>query len=323
MYASFSSLEMCAGGGGQALGLELAGFSHQGLVEIDPRCCETLRFNRPSWTVFEENLETFVGAPFCGIDLLAGGLPCPPFSKAGKQLGHADERNMFPAALRLIDLIRPRAILIENVRGIFDAIFDDYRHSVSTNITRLGYQTGWRLLNASDFGVPQLRPRVVFVAIRKELSEHFSWPHPLPQRPPTVGESLFDLMHSRGWKNAFAWRTHANEIAPTIVGGSKKHGGPDLGPTRAKKAWGLLGVDGHGLADAPPDHDFEGIPRLTVSMVARLQGFPDAWRFMGKKTPAYRQVGNAFPPPVAQAVGSSIIACLARRANIQVTDKIW
>lgn len=310
---SLTSLELCAGGGGQALGLEQAGFEHLGLVEIDARCCETLRFNRPQWEVFEQDLETFDGRPFKGIDLLAGGLPCPPFSKAGNQLGEADERNMFPSALRLVDETRPRAVMIENVRGLLDAVFDDYRKYVSSEIEKMGYVTGWRLLNASDFGVPQLRPRVIFVAVRKELAGSFDWPSVKPHNPPTVGETLFDLMASRGWLGAKTWRDRANNIAPTIVGGSKKHGGPDLGPTRARRAWATLGVDGIGIVEDAPDREFVGMPRLTVPMVARLQGFPDDWKFTGKKTPAYRQVGNAFPPPVACAVSLQIRACLTQR----------
>jgi DNA (cytosine-5)-methyltransferase 1 len=316
-----TSLELCAGGGGQALGLEQSGFQHQGLVEIDPHCCNTLRFNRPHWQVFEQDLESFDGASFKGIDLLAGGLPCPPFSKAGKQLGKADERNLFPAAIRLIDQIRPRAVMIENVRGILDAIFEDYRKYVAGQIAKLGYKTDWRLLNASDYGVPQLRPRVVFVAIRKEYAPSFEWPTPHKQRPMTVGETLFDLMSLRSWRGAPAWRERANEIAPTIVGGSKKHGGPDLGPTRAKKSWAVLGVDGHNISENPPERDFIGMPRLTVPMVARLQGFPDSWIFTGKKTPAYRQVGNAFPPPVACAVAKQIYACLSSRQVVSITGK--
>lgn len=321
MESGLTSLEMCAGGGGQALGLELAGFSHQALVEVDARCCATLRHNRPAWHVFEQDLEAFDGTPFAGIDLLAGGLPCPPFSKAGKQLGKADERNLFPAALRLIDQIRPRAVMIENVRGILDAIFDDYRQYVSGNIATLGYKTDWRLLNASDFGVPQLRPRVVFIAIKNELASNFDWPAPHRHNPPTVGESLYDLMASRGWRGAKMWRKRANEIAPTIVGGSKKHGGPDLGPTRARKAWAVLGVDGLVIADEPPAADFVGMPRLTVPMVARLQGFPDDWVFTGKKTPAYRQVGNAFPPPVACAVATQLYKCLAKNTMFVVNNR--
>jgi len=99
------------------------------------------------------------------------------------------------------------------------------------------------------------------------------------------------------------------------VGGSKKHGGPDLGPTRAKKAWASIGVDGMGIADAAPEPDFIGMPRLTVRMAARIQGFPDHWQFSGKKTAAYRQIGNAFPPPVACAVGMRIQAALNAAAK--------
>jgi DNA (cytosine-5)-methyltransferase 1 len=307
-----SSVEMCAGGGGQALGLEQAGFAHEAAVEIDPACCATLRLNRPAWRVVEGSLTAFNGTPYKGIDLLAGGLPCPPFSKAGKQLGSQDERNLFPEAVRLADEIRPTAIMIENVRGILDAVFDDYRQYIAGELHKLGYATGWRLFNASDFGVPQLRPRVIFVALKQERFEHFSWPTGKLQAP-TVGETLYDLMAARGWSGAAAWRERANEIAPTIVGGSKKHGGPDLGPTRAKRAWASLGVDGHVIADDAPASDFVGTPRLTVRMVARLQGFPDEWQFYGRKTAAYRQVGNAFPPPVAKAVAAQIRQALSVR----------
>ncbi len=309
-----TSIEICAGAGGQALGLEGAGFQHEALVEIDQHCCNTLELNRPSWNVVQDDLSRFDGRAFRGIDLLAGGLPCPPFSVAGKQLGLADERNLFPEAIRLVEEIRPRAILIENVRGLLDAVFEDYRRSISEQFRKLGYTSGWRLLDASDFGVPQLRPRVVVVAIRSELSEFFEWPQHNSCRPPTVGEALVDLMQERGWKGASAWKERANEIAPTVVGGSKKHGGPDLGPTRARRAWATLGVNGLSIAERAPDSDFVGMPRLTVRMVARLQGFPDGWQFSGRKTPAYRQVGNAFPSPVASAVGKQIAECLSRHA---------
>ncbi len=303
---ALTSLEICAGAGGQALGLEEAGFEHVSLVEIDATACATLRANRPKWRVTEGDLRNFSANDLSGIDLFAGGVPCPPFSKAGKQLGQTDDRDLFPEALRLIDECRPRAVMLENVRGLLDACFDEYRASIMQKLKKLGYIADWRLLNASDFSVPQLRPRVVFVALRRELVEHFSWPEPNKERPPTVGGALFDLMASRGWLGAGRWREMANDIAPTLVGGSKKHGGPDLGPTRAKRAWAALGVDGHGIADDSPELGFVGIPRLTLRMTARIQGFPDGWLFCGKKTATYRQIGNAFPPPIARAVGRQI-----------------
>lgn len=313
--ASLTSIEICAGAGGQALGLEQAGFEHRALVEIEKDFCATLRLNRPHWNVINAGVEHFSGLLYKGTDLLAGGVPCPPFSKAGKQLGADDERNLFPEAIRLVDEIRPRAVMFENVRGLMDAVFEDYRRYIAGEIAKLGYDTDWRLLNASDFGVPQLRPRVVFVAIRKQGRglQEFSWPEPGRYKAPTVGETLRDLMAADGWRGADAWAKHANEIGPTLVGGSKKHGGPDLGPTRARKAWAALGVDGRGLADAPPVADFVGMPRLTIRMAARIQGFPDDWLFAGKKTANYRQIGNAFPPPVARAVGLQIAECLTAR----------
>lgn len=315
------SLELCAGGGGQALGLEQAGFDHTALVEIDRHCCNTLRANRPNWNVFEQDLTSFNGAPFKGVDLVAGGVPCPPFSKAGKQLGKDDERNLFPTTISLIDQIRPRAVMIENVRGLLDPQFDDYRKLISKQIEKFGYKTDWRLLNASEFGVSQLRPRVVLIAINKTISEKFDWPVPNLIKPQTVGELLYDLMTSNQWCGAKTWKKDANQIAPTIVGGSKKHGGPDLGPTRAKRAWASLGIDGSGIANEPPEKEFIGLPKLTNRMAARIQGFPDDWEFTGKKTPAYRQIGNAFPPPVAMAVGISLLKCLSSKHIFQISSR--
>jgi DNA (cytosine-5)-methyltransferase 1 len=301
-----TAVELCAGAGGQSLGLEQAGFHHAALVEIDPNCCNTLRRNRKEWNVIEKDLRKFDGSPYEGVDLLAGGLPCPPFSVAGKQLGDADERNLFPDGIRLAKEILPRAVMIENVRGILDAVFEDYRRYISGEIASLGYRTDWRLLNASDYGVPQLRPRVVFIALREDIPGGFPWPAPSLLPPATVGETLYDLMSANGWCMATEWRKRANQVAPTIVGGSKKHGGPDLGPTRAKRAWASLGVDGMGIANEAPAAEFVGMPRLTVRMAARIQGFPDDWQFAGSKTASYRQVGNAFPPPVAAAVATGI-----------------
>lgn len=313
------SIEFCAGAGGQALGLEQAGFRHIALVEIEPDFARTLTLNRPQWNVHAADMSNFDGTPFRGVELLTAGLPCPPFSVAGKQLGERDERNLFPAAVRLIDEIRPKAVMIENVRGFLSAVFDDYRLQLKTQLSKLGYHVDWRLLNASDFGVPQLRPRVVIVAVRKDLVDAFDWPDVHPHNPPTVGECLSDLMGANGWIGLERWIKQANEIAPTLVGGSKKHGGPDLGPTRARKAWATLGVEGRSLANAAPERDFVGMPRITVRMAARLQGFPDDWQFFGPKTTQYRQVGNAFPPPVARAVACNLSVALRVQRVFAVT----
>lgn len=320
MHSGLTSVELCAGAGGQALGVEMSGFSHQALVEVDDWCRRTLALNRPGWNVLsgsQADLTTFDARPYAGVDLVAGGVPCPPFSKAGKQLGAGDERDLFPAALRVIDEIRPKAVMLENVRGFLDAVFHDYRQTLKAQLKSMGYSfVEWRLFNASDFGVPQLRPRVVIVAIHDRFADRFAWPVAQMEQPATVGRRLHDLMAANGWPGADAWADQADEIAPTIVGGSKKHGGPDLGPTRARRAWEALGVNGKTVAEDAPGPDFVGMPRLTVRMVARLQGFPDSWMFVGRKTAAYRQVGNAFPPPVAHAISQSIkAAIIARRLH--------
>jgi DNA (cytosine-5)-methyltransferase 1 len=307
---NLSSIEICAGAGGQALGLEQAGFDHVSLVEIDPAACQTLRVNRTHWHVTEGDLHHYSADKWKGVELLAGGVPCPPFSKAGKQLGGDDERDLFPEALRLVSECHPKAVMLENVRGLLDAMFDEYRAKLISDLKKLGYVAEWRLLNASDFGVPQLRPRVIFVALKSGLTDYFKWPTASTNAAPTVGEALFDLMSANAWRGASQWRQRACDIGPTLVGGSKKHGGPDLGPTRAKKAWASIGVDGMGIANDAPERDFVGMPRITVRMAARIQGFPDDWQFSGRKTSAYRQIGNAFPPPVARAVGQQIYAAL-------------
>jgi len=307
----FTSVEICAGAGGQAIGLEAAGFRHLACVEIDPNACSTLRANRPGWNVVETDVRTWrPSEDLRDVDLLAGGVPCPPFTVAGKQLGPDDERDLFPEMIRLAQEINPKMIMIENVRGILARKFDCYRTEIVKALSDLGYEfLGWELLNASHFGVPQARQRAILVMAKPEVAQFFSWPTP-DGLFTTVGSVLAPLMAENGWQGHLEWAARAQGVAPALVGGSKKHGGADLGPTRAKNQWRELGVDGHGLADNPPSPDFEGDPRLTVKMAAAIQGFPSDWQIQGRKTAAYRQIGNAFPPPVARAVGSALQSAL-------------
>lgn len=346
------TLEMCAGAGGQAIGLHLAGAEHVALIELDPYACETLRNNNQrlglGWgPVLEEDLRVFAeeqAHAFHGrVDLVAGGVPCPPFSKAGRQLGNEDDRDLFPTALEIARKIRPQAVMLENVPGLLESKFEDYRNSILDRLASMGFYGSWRLLQASDFGVPQLRPRAVLVAVNERLRDHFEWPEPMDEPAPTVGEALYDLMGSNGWPMAREWAEKANKIAPTLVGGSHKHGGPDLGPTRAKRQWQGLGINAHrvGADHEIPNEDFKGVvlrtgkiregfenmPLLTVRMAARIQGFPDYWEFSGTKTHAYRQVGNAFPPPVSEAVGRQIRLALeaadaAERLNTEELQQV-
>lgn len=308
-----TSIEICAGAGGQAIGLEKAGFRHTLLLEVDDQACRTLRRNRDDWNtvkadITKESTQLLV-EEHGPVSLLAGGVPCPPFSKAGKQLGADDDRDLFPAALELLARCDADALMLENVRGLFDERFRPYREQIKERLAAMGYWSDWQLLNASDFGVPQLRPRTILVAFKQKLNVEFAWPKPRKGRPETVASALRAHLETRGW-DASRWAEEANGIAPTLVGGSKKHGGPDLGPTRAKKQWEKLGVNAHVLADEPPSADFEGMPKLTVQMAAAIQGFDSDWVFVGGKTHAYRQVGNAFPPPVAKAVGQEIAKAL-------------
>jgi DNA (cytosine-5)-methyltransferase 1 len=324
-------VEICAGAGGQSLGLHLAGFQHTLAVELDRDAAETLERNLSRLAAVEGQSEPKVAvgdvadksvwdpAEHAGVSLLAGGVPCPPFSIAGKQLGSSDERDLFAWAVEAAGRMQPDAVLLENVRGLSMPRFAGYRQAVLDRLAELGYRADWRLLEAKDYGVPQLRPRFILVALREEFAPYFNWPEPTPAVQ-TVGSALYDLMAANGWPGAEGWAKRADRVAPTIVGGSKKHGGPDLGPTRAKREWRALGVDGLGIADAAPGPDVpvDFVPKLTNQMVARIQGWSGQayeWDFAerkGRKTTTYRQIGNAFPPPVARAVGVAIASALRK-----------
>ncbi|MGW0764009.1 DNA cytosine methyltransferase [Streptomyces sp. NPDC002676] len=379
-----TSVEICAGAGGQAVGLHQAGFDHLALVEWDAHAVETLKANVGGWPGWNReraqgitpmDVRKFLGSQVHKslpvgeerLDLLAGGVPCPPFSLAGKRLGRDDERDLFPDALNIIKELRPRAVMIENVRGILEPpeVFIDYRRDILNTLRSFGYvvpeikeywsaekqdlvmRSAWRRIDAKFFGVPQLRPRAILVAIHEDVLKsggtEFEWPLRLEGEEVTVFDKLEKSMEERckefwdkNWEGKRAkngqrtgeaiyrdWHRAALEakeagrgVAPTLVGGSRKHGGADLGPTRAKRAWAALGVDAMGVANDPHECDPErdlfrpAGPMLTVQQAAMIQGFPDGWKFQGRKTARYRQVGNAFPPPVAEAVGRAIAAAL-------------
>ena len=318
MTRLLTSVELCAGAGGQSLGIEHAGFQHAALVEIDPDACATLRLNRPWWPVIQDDVRTFSAGAYNRqhIDLLAAGVPCPPFSIAGQQLGADDERDLFPALLRRVAELRPSAVMVENVKGLLQARFASYREQILQQLKELGYvPVMWSRLDACDYGVPQLRPRSVLVALRPEFADRWAPPEPSGARV-TAAEALAQSMHERGLHDAdlYAWARRAWAVAPTLVGGSKKHGGQDLGPTRARARWAELGIDGHSVASDGEPATLEGPkgrgPRLTVAQCATIQGFPPEWQFAGGKTSRYQQVGNAFPAPVAQAVAERIAAAL-------------
>ena len=302
MKKRYTCIELCAGGGGTALGLEEAGFSQKAAVEQNSDCCRTLAENRPKWNVVCSSLSDFDANPYENIDLLSAGVPCPPFSVAGKQLGPTDSRDCFPEVLRITEKIMPRAVMFENVPGLLQRRFEPYRDHIVKALNRLGYECKWYRVVSEEHGVPQHRPRAILIGVR----DRGEIPDTIPantSETATVSGTLHDLMGERGWQRLGGWMQMADKVAPTITGGSERHGGPDLGPTRARRAWAAMGVDGMGIANEPPAKDFDGMPRLTLRMVARLQAFPDSWLFHGGKTKQHRQIGNALPPPVAKDIG--------------------
>ena len=190
--------------------------------------------------------------------------------------------------------------------------FASYRQLITKQLEKLGYSSEWMLLNAVDQGVPQYRTRAFLMAYKNRVNGSVKWPKANGCQQ-TVGDAIGDLMAANGWRGAVSWAKKANRPAPTLVGGSHKHGGPDLGPTRARREWAALQVDGLGIADAPPAKNSKvEMPRLTVEMAARLQTFPDDWLFQGGKTHRYRQVGNALPVTLATTVARSVKSCLAK-----------
>ncbi|WP_449061626.1 DNA cytosine methyltransferase [Planomonospora algeriensis] len=325
MSRRFRSLEICAGAGGQALGLEQAGFDPVMLIDNDPHACTTLRANRPNWRVLKADLKGFVGTEHddvSDVDLLSGGVPSAPFSIAGKQHGTADSRDMLRTAIFLAMDVRPRAIMLETTPNLLTSPkFRETRSFVEDELRHLGYRIDCRVMNAQDFGVSQNRRSSIIIAMAPAEFARFEWPSP-SSTAPTVGKALRDSMGRNGWSDADAWALSANRVAPTIVGGSKNHGGADLGPTRTKRLWLELGVDGASLADDVPDPGFtfdpgvgrHGLPKLTVDQVAVLQGLPPEWRVTGGKTARYKQVAQVFPPPLATAIGRRI--AFAMRAGL-------
>lgn len=315
---SYVCADLCAGAGGTALGLELAGFEPGVLVELDGDCCETLKQNRPGWPVYQDDITT--GHLTGTFDPLSGGLPCQPHSRGGRQLGTDDERHLWHAALDIIGAARPRAVMLETASDILGDKFSIEKAGTLRRLAELGYAVQWYAVDCLYFGVSQHRKRAILVAFREaEANMAFRWPDWAPQAPPTVGKLLYARMSARDWTGAAAWRDGAAGWSPTIVGGSQKHGGPDLGPTQSRAAWARLGVDGSGVADGVPgpdgkyqrgvgkigDADNAG-PMLTTECGALIQGFPESWSFSGGKTSRWRQIGNALPPPAARAIGLAI-----------------
>lgn len=318
-------VELCAGAGGMAIGLEKAGYDHVALLEFDKHAAATLRLNRPDWNVVEDDIRSIDFSLYrqLEIDLVCGGLPCQPYSSDGYGLGKDDHRDLLLEGVRVVDEIRPRAFLIENVDGLLHARHADHVANVLRGFRKAGYQVEIHRARAEDFGIAQERSRVLIVGVRADLSGAFRMPPGFPSRRTNIGDVLADLMAENGWEGALEWARERREqptfgrdgevtghgaLASTIV---TRRGKP---PEKESARWGRKCVDIAGLPDrAPSAEDARKpgfMPALTARMRARLQDFPDDWEFVGGKQAVADQIGNAVPSTMAAAVGLALSSAI-------------
>lgn len=318
-------LELCAGAGGLALGLERAGFEHVGLIERDKNAVATLRRNRPNWNVIEADVRKVDFTRFKNddIDLLAGGLPCTPFSTVGEKKGKKDENDLLMEGVRAVKEIEPKAFVFENVEGLLHARHADYVASLLQTLSKADYTTAIHRINSRDYGVAQDRSRIMIVGFRKDLAGTFRMPPKFPEMAKNMGDVLADLMRANGWMGADEWvrmmrerpefdrfgkRIGIGALSDTIRGyqGSAKEGEA----RRAQK---------NGVSYAPPakaaptnEEAFKKgfVPGLTNRMRARLQDFPDNWEFVGGIGSVADQIGNAVAPAMGRAMGLALSSAL-------------
>ncbi|MEU9688699.1 DNA cytosine methyltransferase [Amycolatopsis japonica] len=319
-----TSFEVCAGGGGLALGMHQAGFDPVLLVDNNPDACGTLSANMQDWPVMLADFTDLDPAEHdqvYDVDVLVAGLPRVKATAAvARPDGGEPELALVKAAALLVTSVQPKALVIENVPDLVTKEkYQGVRVYVEEWLRDLNYRCEWFVVNANEFGVPQDRKQGVLVALKGDGIDAFKLPVASGEPAGTVGGTLFESMASQGWPQAEEWAAMASHVAPTLVGGSEKRGGADLGPRGSKRAWERMGVNGGSLADELPDQDFRwdpaagprGMVRLTVAQAALLQGFPPDWRFVGRKTSTYRQVGQSCPPPVGRALGEAVREALA------------
>lgn len=318
-------LELCAGAGGMALGLERAGYEHVALVEYDKHAAATLRNNRPDWNVIEGDIREKDFTPFLKdkIDLVSGGLPCQPYSTDGKTLGKDDPRDLFPEGVRVVREVQPKAFLFENVDGFLHAAHADHVADILRDFRAAGYHVDIHRIKAEDYGVAQQRSRVLIVGLRNDLVGAFRMPPRFLDRRTNIGDALVDLMSANGWTGAQEW-ARARREQPILNASGEIVGHGVLASTmtgrrgvpRAKEAqrWAEKGVNIGGIPDAAPTLEEASapgfLPGITLKMRAKLQDFPDDWQFCGGKDAVAMQIGNAVPPTLAQAVGLALFSAM-------------
>lgn len=327
-------IELFAGAGGLALGLEQSGFEEVGLVEFDKTACETLRINRPTWNVIEEDIVEVSKRDLLKefklksgeLDLLSGGYPCQSFSYAGKKLGLEDVRGtMFYYYAEFIRQLQPKMFLAENVKGLTT---HDGGKTIQTMIDvfeDLGYKVEWKVLNAWDYGVAEKRQRVVIIGIRNDLIDKVKFEYPLPHEykpvlrdvlqnvPDSVGakypenkRKVFDLVPPGGY-----WRDLPDDVAREYMKSCYFMGGGRTGIAR-RLSWdepSLTLTCSPMMKQTDRCHPDESRP-FTTREYARIQSFPDEWKFAGKMGDIYKQIGNAVPVNLAKCIGESIMNAL-------------
>ncbi len=327
-------IELFAGAGGLALGLEQAGFEEIALVEINHIACETLRINRPNWNVLEEDVVEFSKRDLLKefnlkkgeLDLVSGGYPCQAFSYAGKKLGFDDIRGtMFYYYADFLRQLQPKMFIAENVKGLTT---HDGGKTIQTMIDvfeELGYNVQWQVLNAWDYGVAEKRQRVVIIGIRKDLKDKVKFEYPTPHEykpvlkdvlknvPESVGakypeskKKVFDLVPPGGY-----WKDLPEEVAKGYMKSCYYMGGGRTGIAR-RLSWNepsLTLTCSPMMKQTDRCHPDESRP-LTTREYARIQSFPDDWQFAGKMNDIYKQIGNAVPVNLAKCVGESIMCAL-------------
>ena len=323
------SIELFAGAGGLALGLEQAGFEHIGLIEWDKAAAATLRKNRKRWNVLCEdveqtasrNLEREFGIQKYELDLLSGGAPCQSFSYAGKKLGLQDIRGtMFYHYAAFLHQLQPKMFLFENVRGLLSHDKGRTFGTILDIFSQEGYAVQYQVLNAWDFGVPQKRERLITIGIRKDLSGtcHFAFPKKHDYKP-VIGDVKLDVNPG---KDICARYSEAKAAVFALVppGGYWRDIDPEIAKAYMKSCWNMEGgrtgilrrmslaepsltvLTSPGMKQTDRCHPLEVRP-FSYRENARFQTFPEEWEFEGTLSEKYRQVGNAVPVSLAKEIG--------------------
>ena len=324
---AIETIDLFAGAGGLSLGLEAAGFVPVTAVEWCPDASTTYRSHHPATTVIQADMSTVDFKPERGrFALVAGGPPCQPFSVGGKRLVAEDPRNGIPQFLRALAELRPDAFMMENVAGLAVSTKRPYFQAVLSRLEQLGYSTSWQVLEAADYGLPQTRKRLFVVGAK---GRRFSFPGPThgpaTQRPHVLAGLVVDPYRPRGRPNTaiVTYARHPSLRPGAYHGHLYNGGGRPIELTRPaptllasmggnKTPWfDTLGVvpeyHAHLMAGGSPRRgEVPGARRITVEEAALLQGFPAGATFAGRPSSQYRQVGNAVPPALSEAVARAL-----------------